>query len=184
MQNLAPSSEASEDDAAEPVLPEDQPLGWNAWGRGRGALLVLSALGLASFFTPWVDIVLPETATRSGFDLAQGRAGWLWGGAVAYFVLIPLVWTRQTITRMRGVRVVVTLLAAMTLMEVLMMLFMPPRSRGPVPFAIEWRWGLYLSGLISLAATIVGVRFGGKLPPLPGAAPLDEPSRPPGETLH
>jgi hypothetical protein len=182
MQALGPSPDAALEEPEEPVLPEDQPLPWNFWGRGRALLLALSLLGLGCFFTPWVEITLPESAVRSGFDLARGRAGWLWGGAVAYFVLLPLVWTRRTITRMRGVRVVVTLLASMTLMEVVMLLAFPPRRHTLVPFSLDWRWGIYASGLVSLAATIAGFRFGGALPPLP-PAPVKS-MRPDGETLH
>lgn len=188
MHTLGLSDEAALEEPQAPLLPEDQPLAWDHWGRGRGALLLLSALGLAFFFAPWVEIQLPESAVRSGFDLARGRAGWLWGGAAAYFVLLPLVWTRRTISRMRGVRIVVAMLASMTLIEVAMLLLMPPRSRGLVPFALTWRWGLYASGVVSLLATVVGVRFGGKLPPLPTTpAPTGaEPPlvRPDGETLH
>lgn len=185
MQRLGPSHDAALEEPPLLVLPEDEPLDWDAWGRGRGALLVLSVLGMALFFSPWVEIVLPENAVRSGFDLARGRAGWLWGGAAGYFVILPLVWTRRTITRMRGVRVVVTLLAAMTLVEVLMLYFLPPVRRTPVPFALEWRWGLFASGLVSLLASLVGLRFGGSLPPLaesPG--PAEAPPVPPRETLH
>jgi hypothetical protein len=187
MQKLGPSHDAAIDEEPAPLaFPEDEPLGWDAWGRGRGALLVLAALGLGFFFSPWVEISLPESVVRSGFDLARGRAGWLWGGAVGYMVLIPLVWTRQTITRMRGVRVAVTMLAVLTLAEVVMLYFLPPTRRGPVPFAFEWRWGLFASGLVSLAATIVGMRFGGALPPLPnqGDAAAASTARASGETLH
>lgn len=186
MQALGPSHDAAAEDPLVAVLPEDEPLGWNFWGRGRGALLALSALGLVCFFFPWVEIVVPESSVRSGFDLARGRAGWLWGGAVAYFVLLPLLWTRQTITRMRGVRVAVTMLAAMTLIEVAMLLLFPPKRHTLVPLELEWRWGIFASGLVSLAATILAVRFGGSLPPLPAARKedADAPIRPAGETLH
>jgi hypothetical protein len=182
MQALGPSADAALEEPEAPVLPEDQPLPWDFWERGRALLLGLSALGLGLFFTPWVEITLPESAVRSGFDLARGRAGWLWGGAVAYFVLLPLVWTRRTIARMRGVRVVVTLLASMTLVEVVMLLAFPPRRHTLVPFSMEWRWGIYASGIVSLATALVGLRFGGALPPLP--PPPVKSIRPDGETLH
>lgn len=188
MQVLAPSADALDEEPLARVLPEDEWLGPRYWGRGRAALLSCAVLGLGLFFAPWVEIILPETAVRSGFDLARGRAGWLWGGAAAYLVLIPLVWTRQTITRMRGVRVVVTLLAAMTLVEVAMLLLLPPTRRGPVPFAMTWRWGIYASGIVSAVATALGTRFGGSLPPLPSetsdGAGGDGQARPAGETLH
>lgn len=170
LQELPPSAEALQEEPLSTVLPEDQPLPWADFSRGRGALMALSVLGLALFFTAWVEVILPETSVRSGFDLARGRAGWLWGGAVGYFVLLPLVFTRRTITSMRGVRIAVTLLAATTFGEVCMLLLMPPQSRGLVPVSIEWRWGLYASGLVSLCAAALATRFGGSLPELPGEA--------------
>ena len=186
MHDLAPSDEAALlDGPLAPALPEDQALGWSYWARGRGALLGLSILGLALFFSPWVEILVPESAIRSGFDLARGRAGWLWGGAVAYFVLIPLLWTRQTIARMRGVRVAVSLLSVLTLTEVVMLLAFPPRRHTLVPFELEYCWGLYGSGLVSLVATSFALRFGGALPPLRQQEEEPAPAvRPAGETLH
>lgn len=187
MHELPPSDEAAAlDGPLVPELPEDQSLGWKYFARGRGVLLGLSVLGLALFFAPWVEIIVPENAVRSGFDLARGRAGWLWGGAVGYFVLIPLLWTRQTITRMRGVRVAVSLLSVLTLAEVVMLLAFPPRRHALVPFELAWCWGLYGSGLVSLLATGFALRFGGALPPLQRAEEESAPApgRPTGETLH
>src|ERR1041384_5369879 len=46
MQGLSLSEEALAEEPVVAVLPEDELLGWNFWGRGRGALLALSALGL------------------------------------------------------------------------------------------------------------------------------------------
>ena len=189
MDALGPSHDADPDEPLIPVLPEDEPLPWTAFQRGRGALLVLSVLGLAWFFAPWVELIKPDSVVRSGYDLARGRAGWIWGGATAYLVLIPLVLTRNTISRMRGVRVAAVLLASMTLCEVLILVLLPPRSRGLVPVALEWRWGLYVSGLNSLLAAAVATRFGGALPPLPPlptspSSATDKPRRPDGRTLH
>src|SRR6201996_8793141 len=105
MENLPPSFDAAaaEHEAGELVLPEQRILPWNYFGRMRGALLVIALVGLGAFFMPWVELRMPEMDVRSGFDLARGRAGWLWGGAAGWLVMLPLVWTRRTITRMRGV---------------------------------------------------------------------------------
>src|SRR5688572_31075404 len=65
-----------------------------------------------TLFRSWVVLRIPEELTLSGFDLARGRAGWLWGGAVAWFILLPLVWTRRSIAKMRGVRIICCLFAA------------------------------------------------------------------------
>ena len=168
MSQLPPSLDALEDDAEQGkiTLPEDQLLPTAYLGRGRGALLALSVLGLASFFLPWVELTMPETVTYSAFDLARGRAGWLWGGATAWLVMIPLVLTRRTIARMRGVRIVTVMFASMTLIEALMLYLLPPR-RGMTPLELHFRYGLFLSAGLSLVGVLVAARFGGSLDKLP-----------------
>ncbi|HEY2406984.1 MAG TPA: hypothetical protein VGI10_13330 [Polyangiaceae bacterium] len=190
LENLPPSRDLLEDETerGELVLPEQRALPWNYFGSGRGVLLMLAALGVASFFLPWVEIHMPESAVRSGFDLARGRAGWLWGGAAGWLVLIPLVWTRRTIARMRGVRLVTALFPAMTLIEVMMLISLPPHGRHSVPVAIEWRWGIFVSFFVAAAGVIAGIRFGGSLRDLPrvltnlSSTDPRETSR--GQTLH
>jgi hypothetical protein len=54
----------------------------------------------------------------------------------------------------------------MTLIEVLMLWFLPPR-RGVTPLELHFRYGLFLSGAISLAGMVVATRFGGSLDNLP-----------------
>lgn len=168
MNRLPPSLDALEEEAEQGqlVLPENQPLPPTYMGRGRGVLLALSALGLFAFFLPWVELTAPESVVYSAFDLARGRAGFLWGGATAWLVMIPLVITRRTIARMRGVRIVTVMFAAMTLTEALMLWLMPPR-RGIAPLELHFRYGLFLSGAISLVAMAVAARFGGSLDNLP-----------------
>ena len=167
MSQLPPSLDAlAEEEPGQLVFPENQPLPATYMGRGRGALLALSALGLFAFFLPWVELTAPETVVYTAFDLARGRAGFLWGGATAWLVMIPLVITRRTIARMRGVRVVTVMFAAMTFAEALMLWLMPPR-RGMVPLELHFRYGLYLSGAISLVGMAVAARFGGSLDNLP-----------------
>jgi hypothetical protein len=115
LDKLPPSPEALEEEAlsGEATAPEDRLLPVSYMGRGRGALLVLSALGLFLFFMPWVEMQRPEMVAISGYDLARTRAGWLWGGAVGWFILLPLVWTRRTLYKMRGVRIICATFAAM-----------------------------------------------------------------------
>ena len=165
MEKLPPSLEAMADEVETfgPTPAEDEVLPWTFWGRGRGALILLALAGLGAFFAPWVDMTLPEQLSISGFDLARGRAGWLWGGAIAWFVSLPLVWTRRSVMRMRGVRIIVTLFASMTLGETLMLMSRPPGGSSLVPVAFSWGWGLYASAAISLAGMYFGARFGGRL---------------------
>lgn len=182
LERLPPSADALAEEPLVPVMPEDELLPWSYWRRGRGALLVLAALGLALFFVPWVRIELPEVALRSGFELARGRAGWLWGGATGWLVLIPLVWTRRTIYKLRGIRPIAVAFSAMTLGEVALMVALPPRARY-VPVEIHWAIGLYASATVSLLATACALVLGGALPPIPVRS-KDEPEEPETRTLH
>jgi hypothetical protein len=191
MHELPPSLDALEEEAArgEYVPPEDRLLPRWYFGRGRGALLLLGILGLVAFFLPWVAMTQPEIASYSAFELARGRAGWLWGGAVGWFILLPLVWTRRTITEMRGVRIICAVFAGMTLVEVLMMVGLPPQGNRLVPIEYHWGIGLYLSGLAAALGVIAAARFGGRIDDLP-AVPwrdrkgVERTETGSGETLH
>ncbi len=182
-ERLPPSADALAEEPLVPVLPEDEQLPWTYWRRGRGPLLACAVLGIACFFLPWVRIELPETALRSGFDLARGRAGWLWGGVTGWLVLLPLVLTRRTIYKLRGIRPIAVAFSAMTLGEVALMAAMPPRGRY-VPVEIHWAFGFYASALVSLLAASVSVVLGGSLPPLPDARATGARSEPDTRTLH
>jgi hypothetical protein len=129
---------------------------------------VLWGLGFGFFCARGVRHEPPQPAGRWGFELARARAGWLWGGATGWLVLIPLVWTRRTIYKLRGIRPIAVAFAAMTLGEVALMVAMPPQGRY-VPVEIHWAFGLYASALVSAAATVTALLLGGSLPPLPAA---------------
>ena len=116
---------------------------------------------------------------RSGFDLARGRAGWLWGGVTGFFILIPLLVTRRSIHKLRGARPIAVAFSAMTLGEVAVLLSLPPPVRR-VPLELHFAWGIYASGVVSFASTLVAVFLGGSLPPMPTAQ--TESSA--GKTLH
>ena len=190
MENLSHSLDVAADEleAGEIVLPEQRPLPWNYFGRNRGALLALALLGLGLFFAPWVELRMPEFSVRSGFDLARGRAGWLWGGAAGWLVMLPLVWTRRTIQRLRGVRLVTALFAAMTLIEAFMLLSTPPHTQHHAPLEIVWRWGIYASLVTSIAGIATALRLGGDLQDLPrivtDISSPDPAETSSGETLH
>ncbi|MCB9582532.1 MAG: hypothetical protein H6717_36180 [Polyangiaceae bacterium] len=191
MASLPPSLDAlaEEIEAGEVTPPEHRQRRWNAFDRGRGALLLLSLLGLALFFSPWVEMLKPNIASISAFDLARGRAGWLWGGAVGWFVMLPLVWTRNTVFKLRGVRIICALFASLTLGEVGMMLSLPPHGSRYVSVEFSWGWGIFASALVSLVAVIVAARLGGRIDDLPALPYTDEKGRrrresSTGETLH
>jgi hypothetical protein len=190
MENLPESLDVAADEfeAGETVLPERRPLPWNYFGSNRGALLLTALLGLGLFFAPWVELRMPEYSVRSGFDLARGRAGWLWGGAAGWLVTLPLVWTRRTIQRLRGVRLVTALFASMTLIEAGMLLSTPPHTQHGVPLEIVWRWGIYASLLTSIVGIASALRLGGTLQHLPrivtDIAATDPGQSSSGETLH
>ena len=190
MENLPPSFDVAADEveAGEVVLPERRSLPWNYFGRMRGALLAIAIVGILTFFMPWVELRMPDLDVRSGFDLARGRAGWLWGGAAGWLVILPLVWTRRTIQRMRGVRLVTVLLAAMTLVEVGMLLSLPPHASHHVPLQIVWRWGIYASLVTSLLGIGAALRLGGDLEHLPrivtDLSSVDPTETSSGQTLH
>ncbi len=155
-------------------------------GRGRGLLVLCSVLGLLSFFLPWFSMTQPETATLAGYHLARYYAGWLWGGAVGWFVLVPLVLTRRSIMAMRGVRIVCTLFASVTLGEILVLLSLSPASQTVFHVEYRWEWGLWTSAVVSVLGTVVASRFGGSLPEpsRPTQPPASGPRSPPGATLH
>lgn len=164
LEALPPSLDALADEAAEGQLvsPADRPLPWSHLGRARGALLGVALAGLASFFLPWVTVVAPYTETISGFGLAVRGAGWVWGGAAAWFVLIPLIVSRRTVTQMRGVRAISVLFAAMTAVEAVLLVAFSPRQHGHVTFEYTWAFGLYVSALLSVVGAGVATRFGGR----------------------
>lgn len=168
LHDLPPSYEIREQEEVEweRTPPQDRTLPFTYFARGRGLLLGLSVLGLGLFFTPWIVLTKPELLTLSGYTLAQSRGFWFAGGAVGWFVSIPLIITRRTITRMRGVRVILTMFAATTAGQALILYFNAPTS-DLIPLAYTWGWGFYASALVSVVAVPVAATFGGKVDDLP-----------------
>lgn len=187
MEKLPPSAEALAEQAAQEryVPPEDRTLSpWFPW-RGRGLLLLLSALGLVSFFCPWVTLTRPDEVTLSGFDLARGNAGWLWGGAIGWFLLLPLVATRRTVVRLRGIRVIAATFAAMTVGEVALLAVKRPSEQAYFSYGVDYAYGLYASGIVGFLAFLVALRLGGRIDDV-SHLPLEGVSKETsaGQTLH
>jgi hypothetical protein len=194
LERLPPSLDVVEEQAAEWERnpPDDQLRSWLDLRSGRGWLLGIALCSLLCFWlAPWVDISSPTTATRSGYSLARGAVGWLWGGAVAWLISMALVLSRRTLNQMRGVRPILMLFAAMTGSEILMLLWLSPRASGPVRYVYEWSWGLYVSLGLSLAGVVAALRFGGRPRPLanpppgsPEPTPSEMGSSQPPRVLH
>jgi hypothetical protein len=132
--------------------------------RGRGLMVVIAVLGLAGFFQPWFIMEKPETLVLSGFKIARFFAGWLWAGAVGWFILIPLVLSRRTIADLRGVRIICAFFASLTLGEILVLANSSPTSKVRVPVEFGWSYGLFWSALASIFGIIVAMKLGGSLP--------------------
>ncbi|HVZ31087.1 MAG TPA: hypothetical protein VG963_01595 [Polyangiaceae bacterium] len=161
--DLPPSFEVLEEQAAqwERDSPEDQRRGWLNWGAGRGLLLAIALASLASFgFAPWVAISAPTSELRTGYALARGPLGWLWGGAAAWLVSSALVVSRRSLREMRGVRAILVVFAAMTATEVVLLACSSPRGSPSLHYVYEWRWGFYASLLLSCAGMLAALGFG------------------------
>ena len=152
------------DDESEPAdvaEGDDRTLPLGYLGRGRGVLAALACGGLLAFLLPWVHVTLPDVVDYSGFDLAR-RLGWTWGAGVAWFVLLPTVVTRRSVTQMRGARVAAAFLAAVPATTVVVLLSRPPHGSHGVPLRFSFGEGLYASLALSAIALAFAVRFGGR----------------------
>lgn len=181
--DLPPSHEAQvlADEEQGPIIPEapeDEELPWTYLGRARGSLLMVSLMGLAVFFAPWLHERAPEIRTLSGFEFAK-LLGWIWAAGIAWFVMIPLVASRRTVRQMRGARVAVGFLASMVLLTVLARLAIQPTPHPLIPIRYTFGWGIYAAGFLGALALGLAFKFGGTLEDMPSRQ-----QRPPNETVH
>lgn len=163
LEDLPPSFEVLEEEAAqwERDSPENQRRGWLDLRAGRGLLLAIALASLACFgFAPWVELSAPTLEVRSGYALAHGPLGWLWGGAAAWLVSLALVVSRRSLREMRGVRAILVVFAAMTATEVVLLACSSPRGSRLVHYHYEWRWGFYASLLLSCGGVLAALGFG------------------------
>ena len=161
-EKLPPSPEALHDEGGVPLAPEQELMKWTDMRRGRGALSALALVGIALFFLPLVHLTLPYIDTRTGFDLAHGRIGWLWGACVCWLVLLPTVLSRRTIFQLRGARVAAAFLAAIPAVSTGLLLAFPPKGVRGVPVHFTWGWSFWATLAVSLAAIVLATRLGGR----------------------
>jgi hypothetical protein len=180
VEKLPKRKDAEHDEARAPLSPDEETLPWTFLGRGRGALLATSLAGLVGFVLPWVHQVLPERATLTGPELAH-RLGWMWAPAVAWLVMIPLVASRRSIYRMRGARVAVAFLAAMSLITVVVRVATVPHGTAIMPVSVTWGLGVYVTAAASVAGLALAYVFGGRIDDL---ATQHQHHRRGDETLH
>jgi hypothetical protein len=157
-----PASEEVRSEDGIPREPEWEPLPATYLRRGRGALAVLGALGLAMFISPWVNMTMPDVTTYSGLDIAH-RLGWVWAAGVAWMVLLPTVLSRRSIMQMRGARVAASFLAAIPGTTAALLLARPPHGSHGVPVRFTFGWGLQATLALSLVALAVALFFGGRI---------------------
>ena len=187
---LAPSPETQleQDALLEQIAPEWRTMSFWDWRRGRGLLVLLAIVGLASYTLPWFSQTMPETRVLTGYQLARHYVGWLWGGAVGWFILLPLVITRRSIAAMRGVRMIAAIFASLTATEILVFVNVTASRQSQVVVEFAWEWGIWVSCFISALGTCVAVLFCGPIPqPATPKATTEPPLPKPKErrrTLH
>lgn len=165
VEKLPPSYETRVAQAAElaQVAPEDRLVPIFYWKRGRGALLVIAVLGLAAFFMPWIELYKPDEVVYTGLTLARARGGWFFGAAAGWFVMIPLVATRRTVYKMRGVRVITGMFAALSIVVAGQLFAFPPHGNRFVPVDYDWGYGIYASLVLGILGVLFAARFGGRI---------------------
>ena len=160
----SPESQLEQDALLEQTPPEWRHLAFGDWRRGRGLVILLALLGLFSYSLPWFSQSLPETRVLTGYQLARHHVGWLWGGAVGWFILIPLVITRRSIAAMRGVRMISSVFASLTATEVLVFVNITSSHQNQIIVQFAWEWGIWISCFVSALGTCVAATLGGAIP--------------------
>jgi hypothetical protein len=170
LKELPPSAEAErlihEEVGARVVkatIPQADPLPWRDISRGRGILCVIAIAGLFAFYLPWAVQTMPESIKYNGAELAH-KVRYFWCAFTAWLVLFPAVASRRTILKMHGARPAIVMLSALPALWCSVLLTRPTKLvvKG-VPFEYHWGPGFWLTLGLSVAATIVAFRFGGRL---------------------
>lgn len=144
------------------VVAEDEPddaFSWFSPEGGRGAVVMLAVGGVASFFTPWLEVTTPTVYRFSGFALAGDRGFWFGGGAVAWMVLIALVASRRSHSALRGVRAIAALLGSVTAWQALFLLAVTDTT-GDGLVQHHFAYGFYVAAALSVLAAAAALRLG------------------------
>ena len=160
----SPDAEALVAEEGRPVpIPQAEPLPWKHMGRGRGLLLACAIVGLGAFYLPWMIQTAPDHELWTGAQMAHVKS-FYWSAFTAWLVLFPAVLSRRTILKMIGARVAVVCLAAMPAL-VVAMLMRVPQHKVSMGISIDFQWGpgMYVTLVTSIVATLLALRFGGKL---------------------
>ncbi len=160
----SPESRLEQDALLEQTPPEWHKVAFWDFRRGRGLVPLLALLGLISYALPWFSQSLPDTRVLSGYQLARYHVGWLWGGAVGWFILIPLVVSRRSIAEMRGVRMIAAVFASLTAAEVLVFVNVTSSRQSQVVVQFAWEWGIWISCFISALSACIAATLGGSIP--------------------
>ncbi len=168
---LSPEAEAliHEEAAAKPhehTIPQAEPLPWRDLSRGRGVLLACALGGLAAFYVlPWMQQTLPHAVTYTGPELARHMTRHFWATFTAWLVLFPAVASRRTLLKMHGARPALVVLSALPGVWCATLLLKGTRVVDRMGVAHEWQWGVgfWATLALSIVATVVSFRFGGRL---------------------
>jgi hypothetical protein len=164
--------------------PPDDSLSWFSPEGGRGLVVALAMGGLASFFTPWLEVATPTVYRFSGFALAGDRGFWFGGGAVAWTVLVALVASRRSHSALRGVRAVAGILASVTAWQALFLVAVTDTSSDGL-VQHRFAYGFYVAAALSALAAAVALRLGKEEPDARPSTPPTAPSSPDSKpTLH
>lgn len=157
-----PLSHDALDEAGVPTAPEYESLPLTYLGRGKGPIAAFALVGLVLFFLPWVQMTMPYIATKTGFDLAHERIGWLWACFAAWVVLVPTVLSRRSIIQMRGARVAAGFLSAIPGVAITILLAKPPHG-SIIPVKFTFDWPMYAMLGVSIVSLLLSFRLGGSM---------------------
>lgn len=145
------------------TIPQAEPLPWRDLSRGRGILCAIALLGIGAFYLPWAQQTLPHAVSYTAAELAK-KQSFFWCAFTAWLVLFPAAASRRTLLKMHGARPALVMLSALPATWCAFLLSRPTKLlvKG-VPFEYHWGPGFWATVALSIAATLVAFRYGGRL---------------------